>query len=83
MPRKMASVKKANPSSPKPMPMTGPASFMNGGHKSPSSKERTVPETAPTANRIAAPLRPALGQQAIDRLARAQVQALGDRHQQR
>ena len=28
---------------------------MNAGHSSPSSKERTVPETAPTANRIAVP----------------------------
>lgn len=28
---------------------------MNPGHKSPSSNESTVPDTAPTANRIAVP----------------------------
>ncbi len=29
---------------------------MNRGHRSPSSKESTVPETAPTAKRTAVPL---------------------------
>src|SRR5450756_2639590 len=37
-------------------PMIGPANFMNPGQRSPSSNESTVPETAPTANRIATPL---------------------------
>ena len=55
MPRKIASVKKANPSSPNPNPMIGPANFMKRGQSSPSSNDSTVPETAPTANRIAAP----------------------------
>lgn len=35
--------------------MTPPANAMNLGHNSPSSKERTVPETAPTAKRIDVP----------------------------
>ncbi len=51
----MASVKKANPSSEKGMPMIGPASSMNRGHRRPSSKDSTVPDTAPTANRMAVP----------------------------
>ena len=55
MPRKIASVKKANPSSENGIPMIGPACFMNSGQSRPSSKLRTVPDTAPTANRIAAP----------------------------
>ncbi len=37
------------------MPMIGPAKRMKPGHKSPSSNESTVPDTAPTANRIAVP----------------------------
>ena len=52
----MASVKKANPSSENGIPMMGPACSMNAGQRSPSSKESTVPETAPTAKRIAVPL---------------------------
>ena len=36
--------------------MTGPAHCMNRGHNSPSSNDSIVPETAPTANRIAVPL---------------------------
>src|SRR5829696_3429560 len=55
MPRKIASVKNANPSSEKGMPMIGPAYAMNPGQSSPSSNDSTVPETAPTANRIAVP----------------------------
>src|SRR3990172_2933429 len=55
MPRKIASVKKANPSRAKGRPMIPPENDMNPGHKSPSSKERTVPETAPTAKRTAVP----------------------------
>ena len=56
MPRKIASVKKAKPSSENGMPMIAPAKAMNRGHSRPSSKESTVPETAPTANRMAVPL---------------------------
>src|SRR2546423_249484 len=55
MPRKIASVKKANPSSEKGMETSGPACFMKVGKRRPSSKERTVPDTAPTAKRTAAP----------------------------
>src|SRR5215208_5386914 len=55
MPRKMASVKNANPSSENGIPMIGPANAMKLGQRSPSSKESTVPDTAPTANRIAVP----------------------------
>src|SRR2546427_1088883 len=36
--------------------MISPAHFMNPGHKSPSSKDRTVPETAPMAKRMAVPV---------------------------
>ena len=35
--------------------MTPPANDMNVGHKRPSSKDRTVPETAPTAKRTDVP----------------------------
>ena len=35
--------------------MIGPANSMNAGQSSPSSNESTVPDTAPTANRIAVP----------------------------
>ena len=37
------------------MPMIDPANRMNPGHKSPSSNDSTVPETAPTAKRMAVP----------------------------
>src|SRR2546425_6348400 len=47
MPRKIASVKNANPSSENGMPMIGPANSMNRGHRSPSSNDSTVPDTAP------------------------------------
>ena len=52
---KIASVKNANPSSENGMPIIGPAHFINCGHKSPSSKESTVPDTAPTPNMMAVP----------------------------
>ena len=55
MARKIASVKKAIPSNEKGIPITGPANSIKVGHKSPSSKETTVPETAPMANIIATP----------------------------
>jgi hypothetical protein len=35
--------------------MIGPANAMNDGHSKPSSNDSTVPETAPTAKRIAVP----------------------------
>ncbi len=38
------------------MPTIGPAKRMNSGNRSPSSNDSTVPDTAPTANRIATPL---------------------------
>ncbi len=56
MPRKIASVKNAKPSSANGRPITAPEIRMNSGHSSPSSNDSTVPETAPTANRIAVPL---------------------------
>lgn len=52
----MASVKKAKPSSEKGMPMMPPACSMKRGQSSPSSNESTVPETAPTAKRMAVPV---------------------------
>ena len=51
---KIASVKKKIPSIAKPVPKTSPKRSMNFGHSRPSSKERTVPVTAPTANSTAA-----------------------------
>ncbi len=48
-------MKNANPSSENGMPMIGPANRMNPGHNRPSSNESTVPETAPTAKRMAVP----------------------------
>src|SRR5687767_1999305 len=56
MPRKMASRKKAKPSSENGRPKMGPAWAMNVGQRRPSSKDSTVPDTAPTAKRIAVPL---------------------------
>src|SRR5438128_802662 len=51
----MASVKNANPSSENGIPMIAPACSMKPGQSKPSSNESTVPETAPTANKIAVP----------------------------
>src|SRR6185503_10336309 len=39
----------------KGMPMIGPANAMKVGQSRPSSNDRTVPETAPTAKRMAVP----------------------------
>ncbi len=50
MPMKMASRKKENPSRVKPSPKTLPKSCIQAGHSSPSSKDRIVPVTTPTAN---------------------------------
>src|ERR1700754_2182228 len=52
----MASIKKAVPSKEKGMPIMGPACFINRGHSRPSSKDKTVPDTAPVAKKIATPL---------------------------
>ncbi len=49
-------MKNAKPSSENGIPMIGPANAMNLGQRNPSSNDNTVPETAPTANRIAVPL---------------------------
>src|SRR2546422_11508575 len=51
----MASVKNAKPSSEKGIPMIAPACCMKPGQSKPSSNESTVPETAPTANKMAVP----------------------------
>jgi hypothetical protein len=47
---KMASRKKEKPSSVKPSPNTFPKSCIHTGHSSPSSKDKMVPVTTPTAN---------------------------------
>jgi len=49
---KIASMKNESPSSANATPNTSPNSDMNFGHSSPSSNERIVPVTTPTANRI-------------------------------
>ena len=51
----MASVKKAKPSKEKGMPIIAPAFSIKPGHNKPSSKDNTVPDTAPTAKRTAVP----------------------------
>jgi hypothetical protein len=48
-------VKKAKPSSENGSPTSGPACSMKAGNKRPSSKESTVPLTAPTAKNTAVP----------------------------
>jgi hypothetical protein len=47
---KIASRKKENPSRVNPSPNTLPKSCIHTGHSSPSSKDRMVPVTTPTAN---------------------------------
>jgi hypothetical protein len=47
---KMASRKNENPSSVNPSPNTLPNSCIHTGHSSPSSNDRIVPVTTPTAN---------------------------------
>ena len=49
---KIASTKNEKPSSANANPKTSPHCSMNRGHSSPSSNERIVPVTTPTANRI-------------------------------
>jgi hypothetical protein len=48
---KIASMKNENPSSVNPSPNTFPKSRIHCGHSSPSSNDRIVPVTTPTANR--------------------------------
>ena len=50
MAMKIASVKKAKPSIPKARPNTEPKVARKFGHSNPSSKDRIVPVTTPTAN---------------------------------
>ncbi len=50
IPMKMASRKNENPSRVNPSPNTFPKSCIHAGHSSPSSKDRIVPVTTPTAN---------------------------------
>ncbi len=50
MPMKMASMKNEKPSSVKPRPKTLPKSAIHCGHSVPSSKDKIVPVTTPTAN---------------------------------
>jgi hypothetical protein len=47
---KIASRKKENPSRVNPSPNTFPKSWIHTGHSSPSSKDKMVPVTTPTAN---------------------------------
>jgi hypothetical protein len=47
---KMASMKNEKPSSVKPRPKTFPKSAIQAGHSMPSSKDKIVPVTTPTAN---------------------------------
>ncbi len=49
---KIASTKNEKPSSPNASPKTSPNVAMKFGHSSPSSNDRIVPVTTPTANRI-------------------------------
>src|SRR5262245_20166300 len=49
---KIASMKNENPSKANASPNAWPKLAMNSGQRIPSSNERIVPETAPTANRI-------------------------------
>ena len=48
---------------------------MKRGHSRPSSNDSTVPDTAPTANRIAVPLAQRLRQLEVDRVAACAVPA--------
>jgi hypothetical protein len=50
MPTKIASMKKANPSSTNGKPKTSPKRSISPGHRMPISKESRVPDTAPAAN---------------------------------
>jgi hypothetical protein len=50
MATKIASTKKNSPSTANGIPKAAPYRPISPGHSSPSSKESTVPETAPTAN---------------------------------
>ena len=56
---------------------------MKWGHSSPSSKDSTVPDTAPTANRIAVPLAQRLASSRSTGSRGRQPAPLGDHHEQR
>src|SRR5512135_1730608 len=71
----MASVKNAKPSSENGIPMIAPANRMNAGQSRPSSNDSTVPDTAPTAKRIAVPR--------AQRLARSRWMGSPERRQRR
>ena len=60
IPNAIASTKNAVPSHEKGMPIIAPACCINVGHSKPSSNESTVPDTAPTAKKIATPFDHAL-----------------------
>src|SRR5216683_4022592 len=70
----MASMKKANPSAEKGRPKMPPENAMKRGQRRPSSKDRTVPETAPTAKRIP---------NALDHRRASTIQASSRRHKAR
>src|ERR1700682_4004456 len=67
-------MKKANPSAENGRPKMPPENAIKRGHRSPSSKERTVPETAPTAKRIP---------NAFDHLRASTIHASSCRHRAR
>ena len=81
MPRKIASVKNANPSSANGSPIDFAERPMNRGHSRPSSNDSTVPDTAPTANRMPVPLASRFDSCRYSAIARAPVAQVGQHHQ--
>ena len=79
-PRKIASRKKANPSSENGMPMTPPASSIKRGHSRPSSKREHRARDGANGEEDGRAPRPALGEIQIDLPAGAQPEAFGDHH---
>jgi len=77
-------MKNAKPSSVNGNPMMPPENSIHRGHSSPSSNERIVPETAPTANSTAATRaqRLAPGHQPVRLVAGPQPDALGNHQKQ-
>jgi len=53
-------MKKAVPSKEKGIPNIGPACFIKFGQSRPNSNDKTVPDTAPVAKKMATPLLHAL-----------------------
>jgi hypothetical protein len=76
----MASVKNAKPSSAKGRPTTSPKVRMKVGQSRPSSKESTVPETAPTAKRMLVPL--AMRRDSSRHAGSPEVEDVGHDHEQ-